>query len=189
MDIIITYDVVQTLLANPPSLNPCPNFFNIQKFGSHFARAPKKIPCPQSPVNGWAGAVMSPVMYVLIDPNLFHLNITPTIGTPAYPIKYNSDGEVVPFTCEEKSTINLKFSMDKNYFKTWKNIYQACYDMLDAHVNDAFKVAPPTTAPTTGWNATISLRNIFDHLATTYEKPTPDTMHPNNLRFFAAYNP
>jgi hypothetical protein len=59
---------------------------------------------------------------------------------------------------EEKSTIDAIFSMVKNYFKTWKNIYQECYDVIDAHVNDAFKVAPPSTLPTTGWNATMSLQ-------------------------------
>jgi hypothetical protein len=60
--------------------------------------------------------------------------------------------------------------------------------MLNEHVNDAFKVAPPTTPPTTGWNATMSLRNIFDQLATTYGKPTPDTKCQNNLTFLAAYD-
>jgi hypothetical protein len=60
--------------------------------------------------------------------------------------------------------------------------------MLDAHVNNAFKVATPTTPPTTGWNATMSLHNIFDQLATTYGKPSPDTMRQNNLTFLAAYN-
>jgi hypothetical protein len=44
MDIIITYDAVRTLLANPPSLNPCPNFFNIRKLRSQFARALKEDP-------------------------------------------------------------------------------------------------------------------------------------------------
>ena len=79
--------------------------------------------------------------------------------------------------------------MVKNYFETWKNIYRACYDTLEAHVNDAFKVAPPTTLPTTRWNATMSLCDIFDQLATTYGKPTPDTMRQNNLTFLAAYTP
>jgi hypothetical protein len=137
-------------LVNPPSLNPCPNFFNICKLRSHFARALKKIPCPQSPVEGWAEAVMSPEMYVLINPNLFHLNIAPTAVTLAYPIKYNPDGAIVPYTRKEISTTDPKFSMVKNYLKTWKNIYQACYDTLDMHLNNAFKVAPPTTLPTAG---------------------------------------
>jgi hypothetical protein len=186
MDIIITCDVVRMLLANPPSLNPRPNFFNIHKLRSHFARALKKILCPQSPVNGWARTVMLPEMYALIDLNLFHLNIAPTTVTPVYPIKYNPDGAIVPYRHKEKSTINGKFSMVKNYFKTWKNIYQACYDTLDAHVNNAFKVAPPTTPPTTGWNATMSLCDIFNHLTTTYGNPTPDTMCQNSLTFLAA---
>jgi hypothetical protein len=123
MDIIITYDAVRMLLANPPNSNPHPNFFNIHELRSHFARAIKKIPCPQSPVNGWAGAVMSPEMYILINPNLFHLNISPRTATLAYPIKYNPDRAIVPNTRKEKSIINAKFSTVKNYFETWKNIY------------------------------------------------------------------
>jgi hypothetical protein len=63
MNTVISYDVVWTLLANPPSINPRPNFFNIRELRKHFAKALKKIPCPQSAVNGWAGAVMSPEMY------------------------------------------------------------------------------------------------------------------------------
>jgi hypothetical protein len=149
MDTIITYDAVWVLVASPSSLNPCPNFFNIPELRSHFARALKKILCPQSPVNGWAGAVMSPEMYIAINFTPFHLNIAPTTATPAYPIKYNAEGVIVPYTHKERSTIDAKFSMVENYFKTWKHIYQACYDMLDAHVNDEFKVAPPTILPTT----------------------------------------
>ncbi len=64
-----------------------------------------------------------------------------------------------------------------------------CYDVLDEHVNDPYKVAPPTTPPTTGWNATMSIRDIFDQLASTYGKPTPDAMRQNNVNFLAAYNP
>ena len=60
--------------------------------------------------------------------------------------------------------------------------------MLDVQVHDAFKVAPPTTLPTTRWNATMSLCDIFDQLATTYGKPTPDTLRQNNLTFLAVYN-
>jgi hypothetical protein len=189
MDITITYEAVQTLLVNPPSLNPHPNFFNICKLRSHFARALKKIPCPKSPVNGWAGAVISPEMYILIDPTPFHLNITPTTLPPAYPIKYNPEVKMVPYTCKEKSTTDTKFSMVKNYFKTWKNIYHTSYDTFNVHVNDAFKIIPPSNPPTIAWNATMSLHDIFDQLVTTYGKPTPDTMHQNNLMFLAAYNP
>ncbi len=66
---------------------------------------------------------MLPEMYVLINSILFHLNIPSTTATPAYLMKYNPEGVFVPYTREEKSTIDGKFSMVKNYFKTWKNIY------------------------------------------------------------------
>jgi hypothetical protein len=71
----------------------------------------------------------------LIDPTPFHLNIAPTTATLAYPIKFNPERVIVPYTLEEKSTIDAKFSMVKNYFKTWKNIYPACYEMHNTHVN------------------------------------------------------
>jgi hypothetical protein len=119
---------------------------------------------------------LSPEMYNLNDFIPIHFNIAPTTATLAYPIKYNPEGVILLYTCVEKSTIDAKFSMVKNYFKTWKNIYRACYDMLDVHINDAFNVTPPTTPPTTRWNATMSLQDIFDQRATTCRKPTPDTI-------------
>ncbi len=73
MDTIIEYDTVIALLANPPSLNPRPNFFNLHKVRIHFARALKKLPCPQLAVNGWSGAVISLPMYALIDMTPFDL--------------------------------------------------------------------------------------------------------------------
>ena len=121
---------------------------------------------------GWTGAVMLPEMYILINPNPFHLNISPVTTTPAYPNKFNPDGVLVPYTRKEKSTIDARFTMVKNYFETWKNIYRACCDTLYEHVNDAFKVAPPTTPPTTGWNSAITICAIFNQLTMTYGKPT-----------------
>ena len=133
--------------------------------------------------------VMSLKMYALVDQNFFHLNIAPTTTTPSYPIKFNPDGVNVPYTREEKSTIDAKFALKKNYYEMWMNIYRACYDTLDEHVNDAYKVAPPTFPPTTGWNTTMSICNIFNQMASTYSKPTPDVMRQNSINFLAAYNP
>ncbi len=44
MNTVVTYEAVRTLLANPPSINPRPNFFNIRELRSHFTKALKKIP-------------------------------------------------------------------------------------------------------------------------------------------------
>ena len=35
----------------------------------------------------------------------------------------------------------------------------------------------------------MTIRGIFDQLAATYGKPTPNAMRQNNVNFFAAYNP
>ncbi len=75
MNTVISYDTVMGVLAKPPSLDPCPNFFNLRALWSHFAQALKHIPCPQLPINGWSCTVLSPNMYDLIDPTPFHLNI------------------------------------------------------------------------------------------------------------------
>ena len=104
MDSIISYDSVKVLLVNPPSIEPRPNFFNLQALRTHFARALKRIPCPQSGVDGWAGAIMSPEMYALIDPNAFHLNIATQTTTPDYPDVLDANGNIIPYTREQKST-------------------------------------------------------------------------------------
>jgi hypothetical protein len=128
-------------------------------------------------------------MYALIDPTPFHLNIATKTDTPNYPEKRDADNNIVSYTRKEKSKVDADFTRKKNYFETWKNIYHAVYDALDVHVNDAFKVAPATIPPTTGWNATMLPTEIFNQLQTTYVKPTPDAMRQNNLSFLGPYNP
>ncbi len=76
--------MIMSLLANQPSLDPRPNFFNLRALRTHFARALKKVPCPQSAVNGWAGAVLAPAMYALIDTNPFKWRINPRTALPDF---------------------------------------------------------------------------------------------------------
>jgi hypothetical protein len=52
MNAIISYVTIVGVLANPPTIDPRPNFFNLRALRNHFARALKKVPCPQSGVNG-----------------------------------------------------------------------------------------------------------------------------------------
>ncbi len=85
MNAIISYDTIVGLLANPPCLDPCPNFFNLCALQTHFARALKKVPCPQSAVNGWAVAVLASAMYALINTTAFHWNISPQSTVPIFP--------------------------------------------------------------------------------------------------------
>jgi hypothetical protein len=63
------------------------------------------------------------------------------------------------------------------------------YEMLNSHISNAFKVAPPTLPPTIRWNGMMTLNNIFNQSMAMYGKPTPNTMHQNNLNFLTPYNP
>ncbi len=170
------------------SVSPARTDLALKLLRTHFTHALKQIPCPQSSVNGWAGAAMSPEMYALINATPFHLRITTKTTTPDYPDKLDAQGVSIPYTREEKSKINAEFLCAKNYFETWKNIYCAVYDTLIMHVNDTFKVAPATNSPTTGWNGSMLPNDIFNQLRGTYGRPTPDTMRQNNLTFLAPYN-
>ena len=87
MDATIAYDTILSLLANPPSLGLRPNFFNLRELRLHYARALKKVPCPQSAINGWFGAVLSPVMYALINTTAFHWNISAS-PIPVFPARF-----------------------------------------------------------------------------------------------------
>ena len=193
MDATIAYDTVVGLLANPPSLGSRPNFFNLRELRLHYARALKKVPCPQSAVNGWSGAVLSPAMYALIDTSAFHWNIS-TSAIPEFPARFvveadGTNGAEIPYTRDEILTITATHARRKHYHDTGINICRAVFDTLDAHVGDEFK-SPPATAPdTVGWNSTMLPNDMFDQLMLTYGKPTPDAVRQNNLTFFSAYNP
>jgi len=192
MNNIISYDTVKTLVAtNPPSLGDRPNFFNLRELRNHFARKLKSLECPQSRVNGWSGFVLSPPMYALIDTNAWNMNkLNMASIVPEFPPRFEPDGTTPkPYTREETVNITTLHNIQQNYHLTAQNIYRAVYDTLDAHVDDAFKVAPKTTPPTIGWNSTMTLNDIFDQMMTTYGRPTPDAVRQNMMTFLAPYNP
>jgi hypothetical protein len=172
--------MVKALVANPPSLGDCPNFFNLLDLQNHFARVLKWIACPQSQVNGWAGFVLTPAMYSLIDPKPFNLkllNLPTTTGVPKFPPIYAANGTtVISNTQEQMLCITDTFTRQRNYYDTACNIYRAVYDMLDAHVDDAFKVAPPTTPPTIGHQ----LERV--NVAEQHLRPDDEDVWPSNAR-------
>jgi hypothetical protein len=137
--------------------------------------------------------VLTPAMHSLIDPKPFDLkllNLPTTTGVPKFPPIYTAEGTtIVPYTRDQMLRITATFTRQKNYYNTVCNIYHAVYDMLDAHVDDAFKVAPPTTTPTIGWNASMLLNDIFDQMMKTYCRPMPGAMRQNMMPFFSPYNP
>ena len=149
----------------------------------------KRITCPQSPVNRWSGFVLTPAMYALIDPKPFDLkllNLLTTTRVPKFPPIYAANGmTIIPYTHKQTLRITKAFTHQKNYYDTVCNVYRAVYSTLDAHINDAFKVAPPTNPPTIGWNASMSLNDIFDQLMKSYGHPMPNAMQQNMMTFLA----
>jgi hypothetical protein len=151
MDSTITYDTIKALVASLPSLGDHPNFFNLCALQNHFSCALKWIPCPQSQVNVWVSFVLTPLMYALIDPKPFNLgilNLPNTSGVLKFPPILAADGTtVIPYMQEQMVKIIATFTLQKNYYNTACNIYHAVYNTLNAHIDDAFKVAPSTPPP------------------------------------------
>ena len=77
--------------------------------------------------------------------------------------------------------INTTFLPKKNYLLLYKNITKACFQMLDTNINARFKVS--NTPTLTGWNLTMSIRDILTQLQDFYRKPTMATLFQNNTTF------
>jgi hypothetical protein len=68
MDHLITYKEAVGFIKNPLSLAPRPDFIKIRALQKHYVTGLKQLTCPQSLIHGWAGLVMDPVMYALLEP-------------------------------------------------------------------------------------------------------------------------
>jgi hypothetical protein len=62
-----------------------------------------------------------------------------------------------------------------------QNIERACFTVLDASVNNAFKVSNDPGVQ--GWHAGMRVINILDQLSATYGQPTPAAVEANNHIF------
>jgi hypothetical protein len=65
-------------------------------------------------------------------------------------------------------TANAMFARAQNKWKSYKNIQCACFRMLDENVANQFKVLNVPTL--TGWNTSISIREMLGQLEGTYGK-------------------
>ena len=68
MDHLITYEEAAGFLKNPPSLAPHPDFTKHRALQKYFITGLTPLVCPQSLIHRWAGIVMDPVMYALLEP-------------------------------------------------------------------------------------------------------------------------
>jgi hypothetical protein len=79
--------------------------------------------------------------------------------------------------------IDTNFLREQNYWLSYRNIKQACYNVLDETIDNAFKFSPDPNL--TGWNPSMEIIEIMERMTTTYERPTPtallqNAMHPRS---------
>ncbi len=94
--------------------------------------------------------------------------------------------DLSPLSRTEQATIDTQFARQKHYFLSLQNIERACFTVLDASINDAFKVSTDPTIR--GWHAGMSVRDILDQLSSIYGQPTPAAMEINDTVFRGVYS-
>ncbi len=68
--------------------------------------------------------------------------------------------------CVTQAMIGVSFDQARNYWLSYQNIKQACYNILDDSINDAFKFSPDPNLMR--WNPSMEFIKIMDQLVTTY---------------------
>ena len=149
MDDIIPYADIAEILKSPPLLAPRPNFFRLQVFFRHIVDVMKQIPHPGYPHHGWAGMVLQPAIFALI-------NATP-FAPPPNPGLF---AVYQQFALQPAMKMaDSQFKIDKNLYKTYINIHQAVYKLLIDNVLPAYQAL--TTPGLTGWDTFMYIINIF----------------------------
>jgi hypothetical protein len=122
-------------------------------------------------MHGWLGLAMAPAVYALPEPNAFMVHTNPGVA-PIY----------TPFAMPAViKMIDANFEREKNYFLTYKNIYRACFRLLEDLIPNQFKVS--NTPALLGWNTTMSIQFIFNQFESSYGKPSPAMLFSNNALF------
>jgi hypothetical protein len=126
---------------------------------------------------------MSHDMYALLMPMPFQ---RPNNPGPAAVYIRNDPNNTTPLTCTKQATINTAFAREQHYYQPLINIKRACFIVLNASINDAFKVSNIPTI--VGWHAGMETRDILDQLSQTYGQPTPATLEINDVTFHGPYS-
>jgi len=173
MDDIIPYDDIAEMLKKSPSLAPRPNFFRLRVFRQHIVDVMKQIPHPGYAQHRWAGMVLQPAIFPLI-------NATPFAPPP-------NPGLIATYPqfvlAPEMKMIDNQFKIDKNMYKTNINVHRAVYKLLVDNILPQYQAS---TAPgLTGWDSTMSIIDIFAQLDATFGKPDAQEILLNDANFRA----
>ena len=126
---------------------------------------------PRALAHRWSSLVMDPALYVLPEPHAFVLPISRG-RTAIYP-QFSAPAQM--------KMIDNVFARNKNYYLSDMNINQACFHMLGKTVPNQYKLS---NVPTwTGWNGSISTRNILDQLMENYGMSDAMVLFNNDTLF------
>ncbi len=130
-----------------------PKFWTHQNSLPTLWAGPGTPPVSPKHLHGWKGMVMTQELYALLTPALFCLLIDPgLVAVFIRPVVVPRQApDPVPLTRMEQATIKTTFSCRKHYFMSMKNIECACFTVLNASINDTFKVSDDPAIP--GWHA------------------------------------
>ena len=113
MDDMILYDDIMGMLDRPPSLALRPNFFRLRAFRRYIVDVMKQIPHPGYNQHGWAGMVLQPAIFALI--NAMPFAPPPSPGLIA---------TYLPFVLQPAIQMaDSQFKISKNLYKTYNNVH------------------------------------------------------------------
>jgi hypothetical protein len=158
-------------LANPPSVLPHPNFYKLQALRKYIVDTFQQLQHPTCPVYGWAGMETPSSIYALIGPVPFILPQDP--GPIAMYPQWVSAFQI-------KMTDSF-FKRDKNIFASEANINRVVIFMLNKCVPNQFKIS--NNPILTGWNPSMSIKDILTQLETTYGQPDAAAILANDNLF------
>ena len=76
-----------------------------------------------------------------------------------------------------------QFKIDKNMYKTYNNVHRAIHKLLLDNILPQYQAS--TTPGLTGWDATMSIIDIFAQLDATFGKPDAQAILINDFNFWA----
>ena len=137
----------------------------------------KQILHPGYPQHGWEGMVLQPAIFSLINATPFVLPPNPGL-IAAYP----------PFALTPAiKMIDSQFKIDKNMYKTYTNVHRAIYKLLVDNVLPQYQAS--NMPGLTGWDATMTIIDIFAQMDATFGKPDAQAILVNNAHFLAPLLP
>ena len=110
MDDMILYDDIKEMLESPPTLAPRPNFFRLRAFRGYIVDVMKKIPHLGYPQHGWAGMVLQPAIFSLLNAIPYAQPSNPGLY-PVYP------QFALPAAMK---MINNRFKINKGINRVWQ---------------------------------------------------------------------